>query len=140
MIALDTNVVVDLLVNSQADHAHAKAWLERCKDRLATTPVNIGEILRLLTHPRVFASPLALRPAVTLLGHFVDNFDVVILEESPDWWQDLPDLLKQAPGLRGNEIFDARIALCLRHNGIKELCTRDSDFSKYPFIKIVPIS
>lgn len=138
MIALDTNIVVDLLVNSQTDHGRAKAWLERCKDRLATTPVNIGETLRLLTHPRVFASPLALRPAVELLGHFVNNFAVVILEESPDWWQDLPDLLKQIPGLRGNEIFDARIALCLRHNGVKELCTRDSDFNKYPFIKIVP--
>jgi len=33
----------------------------------------------------------------------------------------------------------ARIALCLRYHGIREICTLDADFSKYPFLKVVAI-
>lgn len=139
MIAIDTNILVDILVRSQPDHARASAWLQRCKERLAMTHVNVAEILRLLTHPRVFASHMALRPAIDLLNHFIDDFDVAVLEESPVWWRDLQDSIKHVPRLRGNEVFDARIALCLRHNGVRELCTKDADFTKYPFIRIIPI-
>ncbi|MBI4366062.1 MAG: PIN domain-containing protein [Deltaproteobacteria bacterium] len=139
MIGLDTNILIDLLVRSQPDHKHTAAWINQCRDRLATTPVNIGEVLQLLTHPRVFAAPLSLVQAVDLFQHFVQAFDLALLEESVTWWQELPDLVRHIPGLRGNEVFDARIALCLRHNGIKEIWTKDADFAKYPFLKSLAI-
>ncbi|MBI2347001.1 MAG: PIN domain-containing protein [Deltaproteobacteria bacterium] len=139
MIGLDTNILIDMLVASQPDHTRAAQWLTEATDRLATTHVNVGEILRLLTHPRVFPTPIALAPAVTLLQTFVEEFNVWIMEESATWWQELPDLLPVVPGLKGNEVFDARIALCLRHNGVKEWCTKDTDFAKYPFLKIVSL-
>lgn len=139
MIGLDTNILIDLLARSQPDHARVVTWAMACRDRLATTPVNVGEVLRLLTHPRVFAKPLPLANAVALFKHFIEEFDVWLLEEPPTWWEVLPELLPAIPGLKGNEIFDARIAICLRHNGVKEICTKDADFAKYPFLTIVPI-
>lgn len=139
MIGIDTNILIHFLVKSQKEHPRAKNWFAKNKDPLATTATNIAEGLRLLTHPRVFPSPLTLAEAVDLIHEFIEKFGITILEESESWWLDLKELLKALPSLRGNEIFDARIALALRHNGIKEFCTLDADFAKYSFLKVIPI-
>lgn len=137
MIALDTNILLDLLVINQPNNQRVTSWVAGIKTSLVTTPTNIGEVLRLLTHPRVFPNPLGLKTAVGLLEKFIESSAVMILEESANWWQELPDLLGAHPGLKGNEVFDARIALCLRHNGVRDIATFDADFAKYPFLKIV---
>ncbi|MBI1882596.1 MAG: PIN domain-containing protein [Chlamydiae bacterium] len=138
MIALDTNVIIDFLVKSQKDHSQVQHWFSKNRKPLATTHTNIAETLRLLTHSKVFPLPLDLDHAIDLMKKWIEGFQVRILEESEDWWMDLKTLLDEIPALRGNEIFDARIALCLRYNGIKEIFTHDSDFSKYSFLKRVP--
>jgi predicted nucleic acid-binding protein len=137
MIALDTNLLLDWLVKNQPGHGRVKAWAQRLKTPLATTQTNIGEVLRLLTHPRVFPEPMVLGPAVELLQRLVESYAILILEDPADWWRELPGLLNDNPGLKGNEVFDARIALCLRFNGIREIATFDADFAKYPFLEIV---
>ena len=139
MIALDTNILIYLLVKSQAEHPRARRWIEANRDALAITHTNIAELLRLLTHPRVFPRPLNLVSATQLIDEFIRAFDVTVLEESETWWSALGELAKNMPDVRGNEVFDARIALCLQFNGIKEVCTLDSDFSKYPFLKVMRI-
>ncbi len=137
MIALDTNILVALLVQSQSEHAKTRKWFEGIRERFATTSTNVSEVLRLLTHAKVFPSPLALDRAVDLLTGFLGGFEVRALEDEPEWWMGLKSLLASIPSLRGNEIFDARIALCLRYHGVKEICTFDADFKKYPFLKVV---
>jgi uncharacterized protein len=139
MIALDTNILIHLLVSSQREHPRVKAWFEKNQEALAMTATNLAELLRLLTHPRVFPVPLALSDALELLQGFIEGFQISVLEESEAWWLELKDLLRVIPNLRGNEIFDARIALCLRYNGIVNIATLDSDFAKYPFLKIMAI-
>jgi len=139
VIALDTNILIYLLVSSQPEHLRAKQWLEQNTASLATTHTNIGETLRLLTHPRVFSRPLDLERAVMLLDGFLTEFDVATLTDSERWWTELVPQSEGARYLRGNEVFDARIALCLRHHGISKICTLDSDFEKYPFLKIIRI-
>ena len=137
MIAIDTNVIVHYLVKSQDEHARIRRWFSQTEEPLATTGTNIAEVFRLLTHPRVFPSPLSLERAADLMHQFVEVCQIVILEESTDWWKELKGLLSEVPSLRGNEIFDARIAICLRYNGVREFFTLDADFSKYKFLKIV---
>lgn len=139
MIALDTNVLITLLVSSQSGHEQARQWLEKTVVDFATTSTNIAEALRLLTHPRVFPSPLKLVEAIDLLERFLETFDVRVLEDSTTWLVDLKGLMEKLPGLRGNEVFDARIALCLKYHGVSEIATFDSDFLKYPFLKVIPI-
>ncbi len=137
MIALDTNVLIALFVQSQKEYARTRKWLEKTQERFATTSTNVSETLRLLTHPKVFPCPLLLDQALDLLSDFLKDFDVQVLEDDPDWWKGLKGLLPAFPSLRGNEVFDARIALCLRYHGVKEICTFDADFKKYPFLKVV---
>lgn len=135
MIAIDTNLIIYALVSSQPEHQRAKDWILENRTPLVTTNTNIAEALRLLTHPRIFKKPLSLRVAVDLLDTFLKEFDVSVLEDAHAWWNSLPRLLPSHPGLKGNEIFDAHIALCLEFHGIKQICTLDGDFSRYPFIR-----
>ena len=137
MTGIDTNILVDLLVSSTPSHARSLEAVTQIEDELCTTPTNIGECLRLITHPKVFPKPLTISRAVSVLGQALDYYKIRILEESTDWWKSLDKIEKEIPGLRGNEVFDARIALCLKFHGVKRIYTRDADFKKYSFLKVV---
>ena len=135
MTCLDTNILIELLNSSLAAHDETTNALENLTDDLCTTQTNIGEVLRLLTHQKVFTKPLKIKSAVELLSDFIDAKSIRILEDDPDWWRTLPDLDKEIQNLSGNHVFDAKIAACLKSNGIKRIFTKDSDFRKYSFLQ-----
>lgn len=135
MTAIDTNILIDLLVVDVPGHAKTTQGIGELHDDLCTTPTNVGECLRLLTHPRVFPLPLSATAATEALVELFDFFRIRVLEEDSDWWKAIPEMEREIPGLRGNEIFDARIALTLRTNNVKRIYTRDADFKKYSFLK-----
>jgi predicted nucleic acid-binding protein len=137
MTGVDTHILIDLAVRSMPLHQASSEKVQAVEDELCTTPTNIGECLRLMTHPRVFPRPLALGKAVSVLGSLLGHYRIRILEEPVDWWSGLGEIEKDIPGIRGNEVFDARVALCLRHHGVRKLLTRDADFRKYGFLKVV---
>jgi predicted nucleic acid-binding protein len=137
MTAIDTNIIIGIMVGSSTHHKESMIGLENLSDELCTTPTNIGEVLRLLTHPKVFTSPLKIENAVQALTQLINAYDIRILDEDTNWWKDLGEITKQIPGLKGNEIFDARIALCLRQHKVKRIFTRDADFRKYSFLQVI---
>ncbi|MBX9768053.1 MAG: PIN domain-containing protein [Bdellovibrionales bacterium] len=137
MTAIDTNILIGMMVGSSSHHEETLSGLENLDDELCTTPTNIGEVLRLLTHPKVFSSPLKIEKAVEALSLLIDSYDIRILDEDTLWWKELTGMTKQIPGLKGNEVFDARVALCLKQHQIKRIWTRDSDFRKYSFLKVI---
>jgi predicted nucleic acid-binding protein len=111
--------------------------LNNLDDELCTTPTNIGEVLRLLTHSKVFPPPLKLEKAIDALSLLIEDYDIRILDEDTNWWKDLGEITKQIPGLKGNEVFNARIALCLRQHKVRRIWTRDADFKKYSFLQVI---
>lgn len=137
MIAIDTNILVPLLVRSDPEHQAMHEKLKNFGESLGTTSINLGESLRLLTHPKVFKKPMMLGSATNLISNFVDYSNLLPLSEEELWWKSLGELEKDVTGIRGNEVFDARIALCLRHNGVKKIWTKDTDFRRYSFLEIV---
>jgi len=137
MTAIDTNVLIGIMVSSSTYHAEMMDGLNNLDDELCTTPTNIGEVLRLLTHSKVFSSPLKLEKAIEALSLLIEAYDIRILDEDTNWWKDLGEITKQIPGLKGNEVFDARIALCLRQHKVKRIWTRDADFKKYSFLQVI---
>jgi toxin-antitoxin system PIN domain toxin len=133
-IALDTNLLVHLLVSSSRQHDRCRVWLESVDAPLATTHTNLAEFLRLVSHPRVFERPLTLDAGVEVLARFLDEFALEVLHESDLWWR---ALLELGLPLRGNDVFDARIALCLRHHGVREICTLDAGFARFDFLDLI---
>ena len=137
MTAIDTNVLIGIIVASSTHHTEIMDGLENLDDELCTTPINIGEVLRLLTHSKVFSSPLKIEKAVETLSQLIEAYDIRILDEDTNWWRELSEVAKQIPGLKGNEVFDARIALCLKQHKVKRIWTRDADFKKYSFLQVI---
>jgi predicted nucleic acid-binding protein len=135
MTAIDTNVLVGLLVIGSPSRAAAIEGLENFQDDFCTTSTNVGEILRLITHRKVFSNPISLDKAVASLSDLLNHYQIRVLDESPEWWRELTGLVNDIPDLRGSEIFDAKIAICLRQHNVKKIFTWDSDFKKYPFLQ-----
>lgn len=54
MTALDTNILVGVMVSSSSLHEEAVRGLTNLSDDICITPTSVGETLRLLTHPKVF--------------------------------------------------------------------------------------
>ena len=139
MIALDTNVVVAAMVSSASEHSQVLCWLKNNNEPLAIPVSVIGESLRLLTHPKVFQRPLKLKEALEITNQFISFYEMSVLDESPDWWRELNEIADKDPLVRGNIIFDARICLCLKFNGVKKIASFDSDLSRFSFVKrLVP--
>lgn len=139
MTALDTNVLIGIMVSSSSLHEDATAGLANLSDDLCVTPTNVGETLRLLTHPKVFPTPLKIGKAISAFLDLIESYNIRILDEDTNWWKSLIEMEKIIPGLKGNEIFDSRIAICLRQHNVKRIFTFDSDFRKYPFLQTIRI-
>ena len=137
MIALDTNVMLYALVSSFPLHDRTATWLRNQEAPLVTTHTNVAEVLRLTTHAKVFPNPLALGAAVNLVNEFLSAFDMEVVGDEDTWWKRLAHEGFPAPTIRGNEVFDARIALSLRYHGVTRICTLDSDFRKFDFLEII---
>lgn len=135
MTGIDTNILIDLLISDMPAHVDTTEAMKQLTDDVCTTPTNVGECLRLISHPRIFPRPLTITAAVQALEELFEFYQVRILEEDVHWWKELPEIEEEIPALRGNEVFDARIALCLRANNVKRIQTRDADFKKYSFLQ-----
>jgi predicted nucleic acid-binding protein len=137
MIAVDTNILVDAFYLSQPDHENVAKKMESLAGKLCTTDVIIGETLRLVTHKKVFPAAVTIESACKGLESLFAHYGFEVLSENDGWWKRLYELAEYVPGLKANEVFDARIAQCLYDNGIKNIWTYDSDFRKYPFLKVM---
>lgn len=140
MTGIDTNIIIDLIVDSSPHHQLSVEGISKLEDEACTTPTNVGECLWLLTHSKVFLKPMVLGQAVVILEQLFDYYKFRILDEPTDWWKELVHIEKEIPGIRGNEIFDARIALCLKAHSVKRIYTRGADFRKYSFLKIFELA
>ncbi len=48
----------------------------------------------------------------------------------------LNEVIAELPHLRGNILHDAHTAVLMREHGIREIYTRDVDFSRFPFLRV----
>ena len=141
MIAVDTNVLVYAHRSGVREHQRALAWLRH----LAEGPVPwglpvfvLGEFLRVVTHPRLFDAPSALEDATASLEGLLSSPSVRVLASGPRYGDLLLDAVR-AGRATGNLAFDAQIAAVCREHGISRLLTRDRDFSRFPWIRIVDL-
>jgi predicted nucleic acid-binding protein len=51
--------------------------------------------------------------------------------------QVLADVARDVPGLAGNIVHDTQTVVLMREHGIRRICTRDTDFHRFPFLEPV---
>jgi uncharacterized protein len=135
----DVNVLIAAFREEHVHHAQARDWLLQACAQSAATPLGAGKsknalrlltqvmasFMRLVTNPRVFATPTQTDQAVEFLDALLDCPGIAILETSSEW-----PVLRQLcleKNLSANAIPDALIAATVVQNN-EVLATFDRDF------------
>ncbi|MEA3643324.1 MAG: TA system VapC family ribonuclease toxin [Lamprobacter sp.] len=138
MLSIDTNILLYAQNQDCAEHARAKAFIEAscARDDVAVCELVLVELYQLLRNPAVLAKPLSAPEAAAVCMRWRSNPRWALIENAPimdKLWQ-----LAQQADLPRRAVFDARIALTVRHHGVTEWATRNtSDFEAFGFARLI---
>ena len=137
MKVVDLNLLLYAVNRDSFPHSRARVWLERSLsgDEPVGMPwtVLLG-FLRLSTTARVLPRPLAVEEALAVVDSWLARPVVVPLAPGPEHWRILRALLEDA-GAAGNLVSDAHLAALAIESGA-ELCSSDSDFARFPTLRL----
>ena len=140
MFVVDTNVLV-YAANVQADeHRRCRALIERWRVQRGAWYLTWGicyEFLRVVTHPRVLQTPWTAGAALAFLAALRASPGLVVLTPTDRHADVLAELEREVPLLQGNLWHDAQTACLMREHGVRVICTRDTDFHRFPRIECV---
>ncbi len=95
------------------------------------------EFLRVATHPGAYPTPWSPGDAWDFLSSLLASPGFEILTPTPRHASVLAQTLAELPDVRGNLLHDLHIAVAMRENGVSRICTRDTDFHRFPFLTVV---
>jgi uncharacterized protein len=132
---LDVNVLIDAVNTSSPHHTRQLAFLERIlnEDEVVAFPWHtLLGFLRIGTDRR-YGFHLEPRVATELIDRWLALPNVRILHPGERHWSILRELVDAMPAA-GQLIPDAHLAALAIENGA-ELCSADTDFSRFPRLK-----
>jgi len=140
VLAVDTNILVYAADTDSPFHAPCRQWLERQRARAdawyTTWPI-LYEFLRVTTHPRVMRRPWSVSSAWAFVTALLASPGISVLVPSQRHADVAGEVLSELPHLAGNLIHDTHTAILMREHGIARICTRDTDFSRFPFLEVI---
>jgi len=138
MIACDTNILFPALEASHPDHRKARAWLESMvgNESFALCELVLTEVYTLLRNAVICAKPLSAAAAVTLIENLRGNPAWLVLDHpGPGLMDKVWEVARQTESAR--RIYDIRLALTLRHAGVRSFATANiRDFRSFGFEKV----
>lgn len=140
MLAVDTNVLVYAADADSQFHRPCRDWLERQRARPDAWYITwsiIYEFLRVTTHPRVMRRPWSAPAAWEFVSALLASPGLGILVPTQRHADVAQDVILELPHLAGNLLHDAHTAILMREHGISRICTRDTDFSRFPFLDVI---
>lgn len=140
MLAVDTNV---LLYAANADsefHDPCRMQLERWRRDPSPTFLTWNvcyEFLKNATHARVFPRPWQVEPAMRFLDALLASPGFLLLTATPRHQAVLAQTLAELPTLQGSVLHDLHTAVLMREHGVSQICTKDRDFQRFPFLTVI---
>lgn len=138
MFVVDTNVLVYAADESAVEHARCRALIEQWRRRHSAWFLTWGvvyEFLRVVTHPRVMRQPWTMEAGVAFIAALQESPGLAFLVPTNRHAAVLTTVVAEVPGLAGNIIHDSQTATLMREHGIRRICTRDTDFHRFPFLE-----
>jgi len=140
LVVVDTNVLVDAANRNSEFHRPCLQMLER--RRAEASPWFVSwpicyEFLRLATHPAVLAAPWSVSAAWRFLEVLFDSPSAKLLLPTERHGAVLAEVISELPHLRGSILHDVHTAVLMREHGIREIYTRDTDFSRFGFLRVL---
>jgi uncharacterized protein len=140
VLVVDTNVLVYAVNLDSQFHEGCSDWLERQRQRLSawyTTWPIIYEFLRVTTHPRTLSRPFSASAAWEFVTALLASPGFSVLVPSERHADIASQVFSELPHLGSNIMHDAHTAILMREHGIKQICTRDTDFHRFPFLDVI---
>lgn len=132
MILLDANLLLYAKVVEYPQHQRAHAWLEarlNGPDRVGLPWPSLLAFLRIITHPRLFDTPLPMAQAWEQVQEWL-GLPMVWMPAPTERHAYILGQLVQSSGAVANLVSDAHLAaLAIEHGLI--LCSSDRDFARF---------
>jgi toxin-antitoxin system PIN domain toxin len=140
MIFIDTNILVYAANPQLPFHKQCRAYIEH--RRRGVSPWYVSwpvcyEFLRVCTNRRLFARPWSLAASWNYLTTLIESPGAHILLATTRHHEILAQIVTELPHLRGSVLHDVHTAVLMREHGIGEICTRDTDFHRFPFLRVI---
>jgi toxin-antitoxin system PIN domain toxin len=138
VFVVDTNVLVYAADERAPEHQRCRTLLQTWRAQSGAWYLTWGicyEFLRVVTHPRVFRRPWSAREAHGFLAAVLESAAVSVLSPTPRHAAVLRSVIEDVPLLAGNLLHDTTTAVLMREHGIRRICTRDTDFHRFPFVE-----
>ena len=138
MLSLDTNILLYAQNRDCPEHKPARAFINKCTERddVAICELVLVELYQLLRSSAVLTNPLDADEAATVCMTWRNNPRWALIENAPimeNVWR-----FSKRPGLDQRAMFDARIALTLRHHGVTDFATRNIvDYVGFGFTRLI---
>lgn len=141
MTSCDTNILFSAMNRASAHHASARAFLERMSDSetFGLCELVLLELYGLLRNPVVSRQTCNATDAAQVVQRFRAHPRWVVWDYPGPQSQIMEHLwtLAANPSFPYRRIYDARLALTLRHHGVTEFATGNiRDFQGFGFKKV----
>jgi hypothetical protein len=140
VVVVDTNVLIYAADSSSPLHAACLRWLETRRggaDAWFMTWSIVYEFLRVGTHPRVMRRPWIAAQAWQFVSALIASPGLSILTATDRHADVASQVIAEIPHLSGNLLHDTHTAVLMREHGIRQICTRDTDFHRFPFLEVI---
>jgi toxin-antitoxin system PIN domain toxin len=140
LLVVDTNVLIYAADADSPFHTAARAWLDRQRRRpeawYTTWPI-VYEFLRVTTHPRVLRKPWSIKQSWNFITALLNSPGLGVLDSTLRHAEVAEQVFAELPHLAGNLLHDTHTAILMREHGIRQICTRDTDFHRFPFLEVI---
>ena len=142
MISFDTNLLLYSLNQDCAEYQDARAFfagLPTVTGTVAVCELVLVELYVLLRNPAVLTHPLDPADAVSIIQTFRQHPTWTLLDHPGDTSRVMDEVWRLAaqPNIGRRVVFDARLALSLRHQGVTEFATRnETHFAGFGFTRV----
>ena len=140
MLVFDTNVLIYAADEDSPFHGSCRDSVLQARDDPSPAFLTWNvcyEFLRVTTHARASVSPWTPGKAWDFLEALLESPGFDLLLATQRHAAVLAQTLTELPDVRGNLFHDLQTAVLMREHGISRICTRDTDFHRFPFLTVV---
>jgi toxin-antitoxin system PIN domain toxin len=132
LILPDVNVLLYAFRKDAPAHGAHRRWLEDVVNgdsAYGMSPQVLSSVVRVSTHPRIYAKPSTLREALTFASVLLDQPNCSVVQPGASHWSIFQSLCVGAD-VSGNLVQDAWLAALAIESGC-EWITTDRDFARF---------
>lgn len=132
----DVNILVHAFRSDSPQHEICRKWLDGVingEARYGMAPQILSGMIRITTHPKVFATPSGLDEVIAFCNIILTQPHCVVIQPGEQHWNIFQRLCIEADA-RGNLVPDAWFAALAIEFGC-EWITLDHDYARFPGLK-----